>query len=110
MDGKSVECTTSKIGSGVLLSTVGGGVRLCVQEETPMDFQEFRCRVEADVRRLGRAAKRFEGASDKELLWMASHLAHEFSVGVAGAYLPKYTLTEGQRASRAASRAFVKGR
>ena len=73
-----------------------------------MEFQKFRCRVEADVRRLGRAAKRFERLSDEELRLMASHLVHEFSVGVVMAFAPKYTLTEGQKASRAASRAFMK--
>jgi len=51
-----------------------------------MEFQKFRCRVEADVRRLGRAAKRFERLSDEELRLMASHLVHEFSVGVVMAF------------------------
>jgi hypothetical protein len=54
-------------------------------------------RVEKDIRRLGRELKRFEELSNEELRERALHLVHEFEVGVARAYEPKYTLTKPRR-------------
>jgi len=56
-------------------------------------------RVEKDIRRLGRELKRFEKLSDEELRERALHLVHEFEVGVARAYEPKYTLTRKRKAA-----------